>query len=133
MTENEKKQIQVMHNERKRRQEAKIAAMNAADPKGVTRDDLRQAMIPIYLLEQVDIEKIEINGKWMTIREATEIALAEIFEHAGGAGIAAYDYSRALFIRLFLAVNGPVGKPIRERMAKILDPQGQISEALDRR
>lgn len=133
MTENEKKQIQVMHNERKRRQEAKIAAMNAADPKGVTRDDLKQAMIPIYLLEQVDIEKIEINGKWMTIREATEIALAEIFEHAGGTGIAAYDYSRALFIRLFLAVNGPVGNPIRERMAKILDPQGQISEALNRR
>jgi hypothetical protein len=133
MTENEKKQIQVMHNERKRRQEAKIAAMNAADPKGVTQDDLKQAMIPIYFLEQVDIEKIEINGKWMTIREATAIALAEIFEHAGGAGIAAYDYSRALFIRLFLAVNGPVGKPIRERMAKILDPQGQISEALDRR
>jgi hypothetical protein len=129
MTENEKKQIRVMHDERKRRQEAKIAAMNAADPKGVTRDDLKQAMIPIYLLEQVDIEKIEINGKWMTIREATTIALAEIFEHAGGAGIAAYDYSRALFIRLFLALNGPV----RERMAKVLDPQGQISEALNRR
>lgn len=129
MTENEKKQIRIMHNERKRRQDAKIAAMNAADPKGVTQDDLKQAMIPIYLLEQVDIEKIEINGKWMTIREATTIALAEIFEHAGGTGIAAYDYSRALFIRLFLALNGPV----RERMAKVLDDDGRIQEALNRR
>lgn len=133
MTEIEKKQIRVMLDEQKRRQAPKIAARHAADPKGVTRDDLKQAMIPIYLIEQVDIEKIEINGKWMTIREATEIALAEIFEHAGGAGIAAYDYSRALFIRLFLAVNGPIGKPIRERMAKILDPQDQISETLNRR
>jgi len=42
MTEIEKKQIRIMLNEQKRRQTARIAAMNAADPKGVTREDLNR-------------------------------------------------------------------------------------------
>jgi hypothetical protein len=41
MTDKERKQIRIMLDEQKRRQAAKIAARNAADPKGVTKDDLK--------------------------------------------------------------------------------------------
>lgn len=90
MTESEKKQIKVMLGEQKRRAAIKIAAQRVADPKG---DGLPLAA----LWKEGQKPTIAIHGKMMTVDEASEIALAEIFEHGGGHGIACYDYSAALF------------------------------------
>jgi hypothetical protein len=42
MTENERKQIKVMLREQKRRHEEKIAARNAANPRGIFPKDIKR-------------------------------------------------------------------------------------------